>query len=73
MLLEQLLSKTDTINEEISHYPKLDDGVLEKYAQHFAVTNTYNSNAIEGSTLTLSDTHLVLVEGITIDQRYETF
>ena len=36
--------------------------------QEFIVEHTYNSNAIEGNTLTLQETQLVL-QGITIDQK----
>ena len=36
--------------------------------EEFAVEYTYNSNAIEGNTLTLRETALVL-EGLTIDKK----
>ena len=36
----------------------------EKYLESFMVDYTYNTNAIEGSTLTLRDTALILVDGI---------
>src|SRR5690606_24957216 len=35
----------------------------------FLIDFTYNSNAIEGNTLTLQETALVLQEGITIDKK----
>src|SRR3989344_5128364 len=39
---------------------------LEKLRERFELEWTYNSNAIEGNTLTLRETMLVLREGITI-------
>ena len=41
---------------------------LRRMRDEFAVEYTYNSNAIEGNTLTLRETALVL-EGLTIDKK----
>lgn len=46
----------------------LTDGEVVRLREEFIIENTYNSNAIEGSTLTLGETALVL-EGITIDKK----
>ena len=46
----------------------LTPGEVERLAQEFMVDFTYNSNAIEGNTLTLKETALAL-EGMTIDQK----
>ena len=46
----------------------LTPGEVERLAQEFMVEFTYNSNAIEGNTLTLQETALAL-EGMTIDQK----
>lgn len=46
----------------------LTKGEVERLAQEFMIDFTYNSIAIEGNTLTLKETALVL-EGITIDQK----
>ncbi len=43
-------------------------GEVERLAEEFLIEFTYNSNAIEGNTLTLKETAMVL-EGITIDQK----
>ena len=39
---------------------------LKRLKQNFIVESTYNSNAIEGNTLTKSETKLVIEEGVTI-------
>lgn len=41
---------------------------MERLTEEFAVEYTYNSNAIEGNTLTLRETDLVL-RGLTIDRK----
>lgn len=44
------------------------EGELERLTEEFIVEYTYNSNAIEGNTLTLRETDLVL-RGLTIDKK----
>jgi len=44
----------------------LPKGALEMLRKQFAIELAYNSNAIEGNTLTLRETKLVIEEGITI-------
>ena len=39
---------------------------LQKIKESLSVEWTYNSNSIEGNTLTLQETHLILKEGITV-------
>ncbi|NND31067.1 MAG: helix-turn-helix domain-containing protein [Saprospiraceae bacterium] len=39
---------------------------LEKLKEYFSVQYTYDSNRIEGNTLSLQETHLVIKEGLTI-------
>ena len=43
-------------------------GEVERLAEEFLIEFTYNSNAIEGNTLTLKETALVL-SGMTVDQK----
>ena len=43
----------------------------QKYFSQFAIKFTYNSQAIEGSTLNLKDTALLIEEGIAPAKRYE--
>ncbi|MEE0797377.1 MAG: Fic family protein [Anaerovoracaceae bacterium] len=44
------------------------EGEVERLTEEFAVEYTYNSNAIEGNTLTLRETDMVL-RGLTIDKK----
>ena len=68
------LSKTNIIAEieykkdRLNAMRPLTYGELNRLRQEFMVEFTYNSNAIEGNTLTLQETAMVL-EGLTVDQK----
>lgn len=47
----------------------LTQGELLRLRDEFLVSFTYHSNAIEGNTLTLQETALILNEGVTIDKK----
>ncbi|MDP2600127.1 MAG: Fic family protein [Deltaproteobacteria bacterium] len=44
----------------------LPHSAVQKLREHFKIEMTYNSNAIEGNSLTLKETFLVINEGITV-------
>ena len=50
----------------LDSFRPFDPTQLEKLLEAFDIEYTYNSNRIEGNTLTLMETHLVINEGITI-------
>ena len=54
--------------EKLTELRPLTQGEVERLAEEFMIEFTYNSNAIEGNTLTLKETALAL-EGMTIDQK----
>lgn len=54
--------------EMLSSMRPLTQGEVERLREEFMVEFTYNSNAIEGNTLTLKETAMAL-EGMTIDQK----
>jgi Fic family protein len=53
---------------ELDRRRPLTAGELKRLQDEFLVEFTYNSNAIEGNTLTLQETALAL-EGVTIDKK----
>lgn len=65
---ESLLSQIDRKKKELDGKRPLTEGELARLNEEFTVEYTYNSNAIEGNTLTLRETNLVL-RGLTIDQK----
>ena len=62
------LHAVDALKAELDRRRPLTPAELQRLREEFLVEYTYNSNAIEGNTLTLQETALVL-EGITIDQK----
>ena len=65
---KSLLKRIDQLKANLSQFRPLTPAEAEALRQEFIVEHTYNSNAIEGNTLTLQETQLVL-QGITIDQK----
>lgn len=65
---ESLLKEIDRKKAELDLKRPLTEGEVERLSEQFAVEYTYNSNAIEGNTLTLRETDLVL-RGLTIDKK----
>lgn len=63
-----LLSIIDRKKKELDTRRPLTEGEVERLTEEFTVEYTYNSNAIEGNTLTLRETDMVL-RGLTIDQK----
>ena len=65
---DSLLIQIDNKKMELDSRRPLTEGELERLNEEFIVEYTYNSNAIEGNTLTLRETDLVL-RGLTIDKK----
>lgn len=63
---KDLYMRIDRKKKELDALTPLPKDVLEKLREQFAIELAYNSNAIEGNTLTLQETRLVIEEGITI-------
>ncbi len=64
--LAQLLGEIDRLRGWLDAFRPLPGDVVAELKQRWDVRFTYNSNAIEGNTLTQSETELVLSQGITI-------
>ena len=65
---ESLLDMIDRKKAELDACRPLTEGEVARLTEEFTVEYTYNSNAIEGNTLTLRETDMVL-RGLTIDQK----
>lgn len=63
-----LLQQIERKHDRLASMRPLTQGEVERLAEEFLVDFTYNSNAIEGNTLTLKETAMVL-EGMTVDQK----
>lgn len=65
---ESLLDIIDQKKKELDGCRPLTEGEVARLTEEFIVEYTYNSNAIEGNTLTLRETDMVL-RGLTIDRK----
>lgn len=65
---ESILARISRKKKQLDGCRPLTEGELERLNEEFAVEYTYNSNAIEGNTLTLRETDLVL-RGLTVDRK----
>ena len=65
---ESLLSVIGQKKAQLDKCRPLTEGEVQRLNEEFMVEYTYNSNAIEGNTLTLRETDMVL-RGLTIDQK----
>ncbi|MBO5163841.1 MAG: Fic family protein [Ruminococcus sp.] len=63
------LNKVHELKNKLSELRPLNQGELKRLREEFVINNTYHSNAIEGSTLTLRETALILQEGVTIAEK----
>lgn len=61
-----MLLSIDALKAELDRKRPMTEGEVQRLRDEFMVDFTYNSNAIEGNTLTLQETALVL-EGMTIE------
>lgn len=61
--------QVDQLKNQLSSLRPLNKAELKRLRDEFIIETTYNSNAIEGNTLTLRETALILQEGITIGEK----
>ena len=66
MDLYSQLSRIEELRQKLSQLQPLNYGEEKRLLEKFAIRNTYNSNALEGCTLTLQETALIIKDGIAI-------
>lgn len=62
----KIKERIDEKLKRLSSFRPLPELAVKKIREQFEIEMTYNSNAIEGNSLTLKETYLVINEGITI-------
>ncbi len=67
--MKEILIKINKLNEEIQRLKPVDLGLRKSLQERLRVEWTYNSNAIEGNTLTFGETAFFLREGLTSEGR----
>ncbi|MCP4345049.1 MAG: Fic family protein [Desulfobacterales bacterium] len=66
MTLKEKLTECSRLKMWLDAFRPLDADIIGEMKKYYDVKFTYNSNAIEGNTLTQSETEIVLEKGITI-------
>ena len=61
-----ILNEIDQLQKEINEYRPIDKYLLEQIKNYYRIGLTYTSNALEGNSLTETETKIVLEDGITI-------
>ena len=65
----KLIERIDHAKALIDKHRPLSKSIVNRLHEQMVVEWTYNSNAIEGNTLTLKETQLVLQEGLTVKNK----
>lgn len=66
MIIDDELKKIDYLKDKLSKMRPLSEEQVKGLKTRYDIELTYNSNAIEGSTLTFAETKIILLDGITI-------
>lgn len=63
------LEKIYSLKKDLDKRRPFSQSELKRIREHFIIKNTYNSNAIEGNTLTEMETRVILETGITVAKK----
>ena len=66
LMNQETFQLIDQLKAELDSYRPLPASVVSELEKNYTVRYTYNSNAIEGNTLTQRETEMVLEKGITV-------
>jgi len=64
--MKDILTEIDKLQQEIDSYRPLPANTLKQLKEYYRVGFTFTSNALEGNSLTETETKIVLEDGITI-------
>jgi Fic family protein len=65
-MLKNRIAEVDILKKEIDQYRPLPAPILPMLKEYFRIGLTYSSNALEGNTLTETETKVILEDGLTI-------
>lgn len=65
-MAENKLERIDELKAEIDQFRPLDKSLLKQIKEYFRIGLTYSSNALEGNSLTETETKVIIEDGITI-------
>lgn len=64
--MKDILKKIDSIKAKIDAHRPMDSYMVKQLREYFRIGMTYTSNALEGNSLTETETKIVIEDGITI-------
>jgi Fic family protein len=64
--MKEIFTEIDRLQQEINSYRPLPASTLKQLKEYYRIGLTYTSNALEGNSLTETETKIVLEDGITI-------
>ena len=64
--MTEILQEIDKLQEEINKHRPLPENTVKQLKEYYRVGLTYTSNALEGNSLTETETKVILEDGITI-------
>jgi len=64
--MKDILKKIDSIKAKIDTHRPMDSHMVKQLREYFRIGMTYTSNALEGNSLTETETKIVIEDGITI-------
>lgn len=65
-MYDNRINLIDELQQEINNYRPLSKDILKQLKEYYKIGLTYTSNALEGNSLTESETRVVIEDGITI-------
>lgn len=64
--MREILTEIERLQKEINSFRPLPKNILKQLKEYYRVGLTYSSNALEGNSLTETETKVILEDGITI-------
>lgn len=64
--MDNILAEIDKLQKEINSFKPFSEHLLKQLKEYFRIGLTYSSNALEGNSLTETETKVVLEDGLTI-------
>lgn len=64
--MKEILKEIDALQDQINKHRPLDAYTINAVKEYYRIGLVYSSNAMEGNTLTETETKIVLTEGITV-------
>jgi len=62
----KLFKEIDLLQKEINQYRPLDHNLIKQIKEYYRIGLTYTSNALEGNSITETETKIILEEGLTV-------